>query len=114
EADTWQEVPLLDRDHHGPIPRVNLSLKLTALFSQADPIDPLGSTEGIAKRMREIFRTAIRLGAFINLDMEQYLYKDLTLAVFKQLLMEPEFRYWSNVGIAIQAYLKETEADLQD
>lgn len=114
QADRWEEIPQLDRDHQGPIPRVNLSLKLTALYSQCDPIDPAGSTRGIADRLRQIFRTAIRLNAFINLDMEQFVFKDLTIHVFKNVLMEPEFRDWPNVGIALQAYLKETQADLQD
>ena len=30
------EVPLIDRDQHGPIPRVNLSLKLSSLTAQFD------------------------------------------------------------------------------
>ena len=46
--------------------------------------------------------------------MEQYAYKDVTLRIFKELLTEPEFRDWPDVGIAIQAYLRETEADLRE
>jgi RHH-type proline utilization regulon transcriptional repressor/proline dehydrogenase/delta 1-pyrroline-5-carboxylate dehydrogenase len=44
--------------------------------------------------------------------MEQYSYKNLTLEIFKQTLMEEEFRDWSDVGIVVQAYLPDAERDL--
>ena len=44
--------------------------------------------------------------------MEQYAHKDLTFAIFRSVLSEPEFRDWPDVGIVVQAYLPETEADL--
>jgi RHH-type proline utilization regulon transcriptional repressor/proline dehydrogenase/delta 1-pyrroline-5-carboxylate dehydrogenase len=44
--------------------------------------------------------------------MEQYAYKDTTLQIFREVLTEPEFRDWSDVGIAIQAYLRDTENDI--
>ena len=42
--------------------------------------------------------------------MEQYAFKDATLHIFREILTEPEFRDWPHVGIAIQAYLTDTEA----
>jgi RHH-type proline utilization regulon transcriptional repressor/proline dehydrogenase/delta 1-pyrroline-5-carboxylate dehydrogenase len=113
-AKTWTPHPILDRDHRGPIPPINLSIKISALFSQFDPIDPEGSAEGVARRLREVFRSARRHRAIINLDMEQHDFKDATLHVFKKLLLEPEFRDWPDVGIAMQAYLRGTERDLED
>ena len=50
-------------------------------------------------------------GAFINLDMEQYAYKDLTLELFKSLLSEPEFADYPHAGVVIQAYLRDAEED---
>ena len=111
--DEWPEVPLIDRDHAGRLPRVNVSVKLSALFSQFDPIDPEGTTRAVAARLRPILRLAHQSGAFVNFDMEQYSFKDTTLHVFRTILTEPEFRDWPHVGIAIQAYLKDTEADLE-
>jgi len=46
--------------------------------------------------------------------MEQYAYKDLTLSILKQLLMEDEFRDRTDVGITIQAYLRDSEQDVRD
>jgi RHH-type proline utilization regulon transcriptional repressor/proline dehydrogenase/delta 1-pyrroline-5-carboxylate dehydrogenase len=36
----WPQVQLIDADNKGPLPRVNVSVKLSALYSQFDPIDP--------------------------------------------------------------------------
>lgn len=113
EARTWPENPRLDRDANGPLPRVNLSIKVTALNSQCDPIDPKGSADVVARRLRQVFQLAQKHHALINIDMEQYAVKDLTLAIFEQVLSEPEFRDWPDVGIAVQAYLRDTEADLR-
>ena len=36
---SWPAQPTLERDHLGPIPRVNLSVKISAFAAQTDPID---------------------------------------------------------------------------
>src|SRR5262245_28701215 len=113
EVNTWPEEPTIDRDDRGPIPRVNVSVKLSALYSQFDPIDPEGTSRAVAKRLRPILRLAKATGAFVNFDMEQYAFKDVTLRIFRDILSEPEFRDWPHVGIAIQAYLRDTEDDLK-
>ena len=61
---------------------------------------------------RLLLRTARRLGAFLNVDMESYEKKSLTLHIFQTILAEPEFRDESNVGIVIQCYLREAGQDL--
>ena len=110
----WPEVPLIDRDHRGPIPRVNVSVKLSSLFSQFDPIDPTGTSRVVRRRLRPILAAARQTGAFVNFDMEQHAFKDTTLLIFREILEEPEFRDWPHVGIAIQAYLRDTDRDLKD
>lgn len=112
EVNTWPEVPRIDRDHLGPIPRVNVSVKLSALYSQFDPIDPAGTSRAVRARLRPILHAAREQGAFVNFDMEQHSFKDVTLQIFEEILSEEAFRDWADVGIAIQAYLRETEADL--
>ena len=113
DVNALPEVPVIDRDDRGPIPRVNVSVKLSALFSQFDPIDPDGTSRAVCKRLRPILSLAKQTGAFVNFDMEQYSFKDVTLRIFRDILTEPEFRDWPHVGIAIQAYLTDTEADLR-
>ena len=67
----------------------------------------------VRARLRPILRLARDNRCFINIDMEQYAYKDLTLRIFREVLDEDEFRAWPDVGIAIQAYLRDTEDDLR-
>ena len=112
EAKAWREDPLIDRDHRGPIPKVNVSVKLSSLYSQFDPIDPEGTSRTVRERLRPILRLAKERDVFVNFDMEQHSYKDLTIAIFKEILEEGEFREWVDVGIAIQAYLRSSGDDL--
>lgn len=111
-VNSWPENEQIDCDHQGPIPRVNVSLKLSALYSQFQPIDPVGTAEGVKARLRPLLRTAREHGAYLHVDMEQYAYKDLTLDIFKQVLTEDEFRDVADVGIVIQVYMPEAERDL--
>ncbi len=105
--------PRIDRSPYGPIPRLNLSLKLTSLTPRFDALYAEATTRRVADRLRPILRVAREHGAFVNVDMEQYAHKDLTYAIFRAVLSEPEFRDWADVGIVCQAYLPEAEADLR-
>lgn len=105
---------LLERDHLGPIPRVQLSLKISALSSRLDPIDPDGSYESVAARLRPLMDLAQSLPAGLIFDMEQAETKDLILHIFKQLFAEPAYRSYPYAGLALQAYHRETERDIHD
>ncbi|HEY1764509.1 MAG TPA: proline dehydrogenase family protein [Opitutaceae bacterium] len=98
----------------GPVPRINLSVKVSALTPEVHPADPKRSIDALKERLRPILQRAAREGAFINFDMESYGFKDLTLALFKSILSEDEFRAAPAVGIALQAYLRDCERDLED
>ena len=112
-AGDWKADPVLDRDGNDrPLPRVNVSVKLSSLFSQFDPIDPEGTSFSVRERLRPILQLARQRGVFVNIDMEQYSYKDLTLQIFRDILNEAEFRDWPDAGIAIQAYLRDCGDDL--
>ncbi len=114
QVNAWPEIPAIDRDHQGPLPRVNVSLKLSSLDSHFDPIDPRGTSERVLARLRPILRTARKHNAYVHIDMEQYAYKDLTLQIFRDVLMEKEFRDFPDVGIVIQTYLPEAGDDLRE
>lgn len=95
-------------------PPVNVSLKLSALYSRFDPLDAEGTVAAVKERLRPLMAEARRLGAYLHVDMEQYAYKDVTLRIFREVLMEPELRDWPHTGIVIQAYLRDAERDLHD
>src|SRR5690606_1477340 len=109
----WPEVPVLDRDHRGVIPRINVSLKLSALDGRFNPADPEGTFKRVAHRLRPILRTAREHHAFVNVDMEQYSFKPLTHEIFRRILLEDEFRGFADVGIVVQAYLRGGANDLE-
>lgn len=110
----WTKKDQLERASFGPVPRVNLSVKVSSLYSQLDPVHFEQSVDELTERLRPLFRTAKEHGVFVNLDVEQYHYKDLTFAAFKQLLSEEEFRDFEHAGIVVQAYLRESEHDVRD
>jgi RHH-type transcriptional regulator, proline utilization regulon repressor / proline dehydrogenase / delta 1-pyrroline-5-carboxylate dehydrogenase len=111
-AAQWPTDPQMDCDHLGPMPKVNISIKISSLYSQFDPIDPDGSATVVKVRLLPILRLIRDRGAFVNIDMEQFSYKETTLRIFEEVFNLPEFRNWPHVGIAIQAYLKSCGDDL--
>src|ERR1051325_7630465 len=95
-------------------PVVNLSVKISALYSQITPGAPADAIAHVSTRLTPLLRRAREVGAFINVDMESYALKNTTLELFKTILTEPEFKDWPHAGIVIQAYLRDSEADLRD
>src|SRR5206468_2855949 len=113
-AREWRPSPLLEADHLGPLPRAQVSIKLSALDSQFDPIDPEGRYAAVAARLRPLLRAAMQHGEAVTFDMEHYEWKDLTLWIVRRLLMEDEFRSYPLASLALQAYLKDTERDVRE
>ncbi|APZ96655.1 L-glutamate gamma-semialdehyde dehydrogenase [Fuerstiella marisgermanici] len=113
QVDGWSEVAIIDHDHNGAIPRLNVSLKLSALDSQFSPIDHAGTRDRVLHRLRPILRAAQEHSAYVHFDMEQYDYKELTLDIFQHVLMEDEFREFADAGIVVQAYLEDAGEDLK-
>ncbi len=113
-ATNWTRKEGLDLAAGEALPQVQVSVKLTAFYSQFDPLDPEGSKAKVCDRIRILLRKARELGAAVHFDMEQYAYKDLTLAILKELLVEAEFRDRNDLGITLQAYLRDSYQDLED
>ena len=114
QAARWAHDPLVDDGPDGPLPRVNVSIKLSALDSQFDALDHRGTADRVLARLRPLWRLARAHGAQVHVDMEHHATKALTLAIFKQLAAEEEFRDWPDCGIVVQAYLREAGRDLED
>jgi RHH-type transcriptional regulator, proline utilization regulon repressor / proline dehydrogenase / delta 1-pyrroline-5-carboxylate dehydrogenase len=108
----WPEQPRLERDPWGAVPRVNVSIKPTALSPY---LAPTTATEGIAEaraRLLPILHRARTAGATIHLDMEHDGVKDATLALLRAL--GDELRDGPQLGCVIQAYRKDSFRDLCD
>jgi RHH-type proline utilization regulon transcriptional repressor/proline dehydrogenase/delta 1-pyrroline-5-carboxylate dehydrogenase len=110
-AATWPAVPLVDQADGQALPRVNVSVKLTSLYPGFDPIAPEACKTRAKELIRPLLRKAMEGGVHVHIDMEHYAIKDLTLDVFEELLLEPEFRDYPHFGIVLQAYLKDGDKD---
>lgn len=113
DALTWEEVPQIDRDHEGALPKVNVSVKMTALYSQISDKAWDESKKILKERLRPIFALGKEKNVFINLDMEHYAVKHMTLEVFTELVNEPELRDYKFFGLVIQTYLRDSFQDIQ-
>ena len=98
----------------GVAPMVNVSIKTSAMYSQMRTCAFERSVAKAREQLVPIMRRAVAAGAFVHLDMEQYSLKDLTLALYRSLLEEAEFRDYPYTGIVVQSYLRESESDVRD
>jgi RHH-type proline utilization regulon transcriptional repressor/proline dehydrogenase/delta 1-pyrroline-5-carboxylate dehydrogenase len=111
-ARTWPEQPHLERDPWGAVPRVNLSVKPTAL---SPLFGPLTASEGLAEareRLQPILEAARGAGATIHLDTEHDDVKDITFELARALATE--FPDGPQLGVVVQAYRRDAFDDLHD
>ena len=113
-SQNWAKIPAIDEADGENIPKVQVSVKLTAFYSQFDPLDAEGSEARVSEHIRTLLRRAKELGAAVHFDMEQYAYKDITLTILKKLLLEAEFLQRTDIGMTIQAYLRDSEQDTRE
>ncbi|MFN5956060.1 MAG: L-glutamate gamma-semialdehyde dehydrogenase [Dolichospermum sp.] len=113
-SQNWAKIPAIDEADGENIPKVQVSVKLTAFYSQFDPLDAEGSEAKVSEHIRTLLRRAKELGAAVHFDMEQYAYKDITFTILKKLLLEEEFRQRTDIGMTIQAYLRDSEQDARE
>ena len=98
----WPANTRLESDHLGPIPRTNVSVKISSLSARCDPIDTEGSIRDLMTRLVPILEAAKAKGVFVNFDVEQFALKDLNLELFFRCCELVDFQ----AGLAMQAYLK--------
>ncbi len=110
---SWPGRPLLEVDAAGPLPRVNLSVKVTALTPLVRPDAPERGRLDAAEHLRRLLRRARDLGAHLHVDMESVDAHELVLGLVLELLSEPEFRAGPSAGIVLQAYLRDAEQTLE-
>jgi proline dehydrogenase len=108
----WPERPLLEHDGLGPLPRANVSVKVSALTPLLRPDAPELGRRDAAERLAPLLRRADELGAHIHIDMESLDSREAVLDLVLELLSEPEFARGPSVGIVLQAYLRDSPEQL--
>jgi proline dehydrogenase len=112
-AARWPARPLLEGDALGPLPRANLSVKVTALTPLVRPEAPERGRADAADRLRRLLRRARDVGAHLHVDMESVDARELVLELVLELLSEPELAGGPSAGIVLQAYLRDAEETLE-
>ncbi len=108
----WPPRPVLESDSLGALPRVNLSVKVSALSPLLRPEAPEVGRDDAARRMRPLLLRAKELGAHLHIDMESVDTLEATLGLVFELLDDPELRDGPATGIVLQAYLRESPEQL--
>ncbi len=109
----WGEDRTIDHSPYGPEPRVNVSLKVSSLYSQIDPLDFEGSRRALASTLKPLFLKARDNGVFLSIDVERFVHRDLTYAAFADLCRDPDLRDYAHLGIAVQAYMRDSAEIVQ-
>jgi RHH-type proline utilization regulon transcriptional repressor/proline dehydrogenase/delta 1-pyrroline-5-carboxylate dehydrogenase len=110
--DTLDAQPALEHDALGPLPRANLSVKVSALTPLLRPEAPERGQRDAAPRLRELLRHAARVGAHLHIDMESLDSREAVLELVLALLAEPEFADGPSAGVVLQAYLRDSPQTL--
>ena len=108
----WPAQPPLEADSAGALPRVNLSVKVSALTPLMRPEAPDVGREDAAQRMRPLLRRARDLEAHLHIDMESLDALETTMELVFELLDEEEFSDGPSAGVVLQAYLRDSPAQL--
>jgi proline dehydrogenase len=108
----WPARPLLEADAAGPLPRVNLSVKVSALTPLLRSNAPERGIAGAEPRLRRLLQVARDTGAHLHVDMESFDTREAVTELTLKLLSEPEFSEGPSAGIVLQAYLTESPQHL--
>lgn len=106
----WAAAPRLERDTAGPLPRVNLSVKVSALTPQLRAVAPERGVAGARERLVHLLRVARELGAHLHVDMESFDTREAVQRLTLDVLAEPEFADAPACGVVVQAYLVDSPA----
>lgn len=112
QTKVWKPNAVLEQSPLGPVPRANVSVKCSSLYSQIDPLAFRESVDAIKNRLRPVLQVAKKCGVMVNLDMEQNDYRELFLTVAEEIFAEDGLKDYPHFGLVIQAYLKCSQNDL--
>jgi RHH-type proline utilization regulon transcriptional repressor/proline dehydrogenase/delta 1-pyrroline-5-carboxylate dehydrogenase len=104
----WPARRALEHDSSGPIPRANLSVKVSALTPLLRPDAPELGTRDAAGRLAPLLRQAKQLGAHLHIDMESLDSREAVLDLVLGLLAQDEFADGPSAGLVLQAYLRDS------
>jgi len=113
EAARWPPRKILEADSLGPIPRANVSVKVSALTPLLRPDAPELGRRDAARRLAPLLRQGRETGAHVHVDMESLDSREAVLELALELLGAEEFRQGPSAGVVLQAYLRDSPQQLE-
>ena len=107
----WPDDAVLESDDLGPLGRVAVAIKPTALAPDFAPLTADAGVNSAAGRLIGILETAAASGAQVWFDLERYDVKRITHRLVRELLSRPELA-GLQAGIVVQTYLRDSFEDL--
>jgi RHH-type transcriptional regulator, proline utilization regulon repressor / proline dehydrogenase / delta 1-pyrroline-5-carboxylate dehydrogenase len=110
-APDWPADERLEHDPWGPLPRVNVSIKATALAPLLTPYTLSAGIDQAMERLGPILDHACRAGATLNVDSEHDDVKDPTFALVREI--GRAYPDGPQLGCVVQAYRTDAYDDLR-
>jgi RHH-type proline utilization regulon transcriptional repressor/proline dehydrogenase/delta 1-pyrroline-5-carboxylate dehydrogenase len=107
----WPADEVLERDDLGPLGRVAVAIKPTALAPDFTALTCDAGVSSAARRLMPILESAADSGAQVWFDLERYEVKRVTHRLVRELLSRPELARLQ-AGIVVQTYLRDSYEDL--
>lgn len=109
----WSESRPILANHPGERHPINVSVKLSALYSQTSPLNFARSVEVLSERLGIIARRARDAHAHVYVDAEDSASNPIIYEVFQRVYSEPDLRSVAYPGVVVQAYARSAEATLR-
>ena len=109
-APAWPANDRLEHDPWGPLPRVNVSIKATALAPMLTPYTLAAGIDEAMERLGPILDHALRAGVTVNFDSEHDEVKDPTFALVRE--VGRAYPDGPQLGCVVQAYRTDAYDDL--
>jgi RHH-type proline utilization regulon transcriptional repressor/proline dehydrogenase/delta 1-pyrroline-5-carboxylate dehydrogenase len=107
----WPVNELLEHDDLGPLGRVAVAIKPTALAPDFAALTAEAGVASASRRLMPILEEAAANGAQVWFDLERYDVKGVTHRLVRELLSRPELA-GLQAGIVVQTYLRDSYEDL--
>jgi len=93
-------------------PKINVSIKPSALYAHANPADFEGTIAHMLERVIPIYRRVRDMDGFLCIDTEMRALRHVIIELYKRLRSHEEFKDYPHLGLAMQCYLNDSDQDL--
>lgn len=90
--------------------RPGISVKLSALHPRFEVMQEEHCVPNLTNKLIKLCEIAAKNNLTLTIDAEESARLDLTLQIFENLCLQPQFEKWRGLGLAVQAYHKAAPA----